>query len=71
MSTEFIDLITVSGELIRIECPDEHCDELYETLDNAKKRGDWWSVGQFDGCKAEYLGNRISRFSMKDVIGFL
>jgi len=34
--TEFLDLVTKGGELIKIECPDKYVDELYESLENAK-----------------------------------
>ncbi|PHS09375.1 MAG: hypothetical protein COA78_11990 [Blastopirellula sp.] len=69
--SEYVDLITDSGELIRIECPDEHSDALYDSLEHSMKRGDWWSPRMFDGCKAEFLGLPMSRISMKKVIGLL
>lgn len=67
----FVDLIMDNGELVRIECPDKHTDELYETLENAMKRGDWWCPTQFDGCSAIYMGLSTSRVSMKRVVGML
>jgi len=69
--TEFVDLVTDSGELINIECPDKHIDEFYVSIENAMKRGDWWSPSRFEGCKAEYLGMLVSRVSMKKIIGIL
>lgn len=68
---EYVDLVMANGELVRIECLDKYSDELYESLDNAKKRGDWWSPNMFDGCKAEYMGLILSRVSMKDVVAIL
>ena len=68
---EFVDLVTDSGELIRIECPSKHIDELHDTIEHCMKRGDWWSPNRFDGCKAEYLGLLMSRINMKKVIGTL
>lgn len=67
--TEYVDLLTDSGELIRIECPDKHYDALHDSLENSMKRKDWWSPGQFDGCKAEYLGISLSRVAMSKVVG--
>lgn len=69
--TTFHDLVTKSGELIRIECPTKHEDELYDTLENAMKRRDWWSPNQFDGCTATFLGLRLDRVNMGEIIGTL
>ena len=68
---EYVDLVIVTGELIRIECPDKHCDQLYDSLENSMKRGDWWSPSMFDGCKAEYLGLSLGRVAMNKVIAIL
>ena len=68
---EFTDLMMDNGELVRIEYPDKFIDDVFETLDNAMKRGDWWSPAQFDGCKAEYIGISLDRINMKRVIGML
>lgn len=67
----YVDLVMDNGELIRIECPDNFEDELHETLDNTRKRNDWWSCSQFDGCKVEYMGYGLDRINMKRVIGEL
>ena len=67
----YADLVMDNGELIRIECPDEHSDDLYETLENAMKRGDWWSPAQFEGCIASYLGHVLDRVAMNRVVGVL
>lgn len=71
MSMEYVDLIMVNGEITKIECPDKHLDELYESIDNAMKIGSWWSPLMFNGCKAEYLGHSLSRVAMNKVIGVL
>lgn len=68
---EYIDLVTDSGELIRVECPDEHLDQCYDSLDFAMKRGGWWSPIAFDGCSAQYLGLPMSRVAMRKIVGFL
>lgn len=69
--TVFVDLLMDNGELVRIECPDRHADELYETLENATKTNSWWSPGQFEGCKAEYIGQSLERIAMRRVVGVL
>lgn len=69
--TCFLDLVTKSGELIRIVCPSTFEDELHETVENALKIRDWWSPSQFDGCSANYLGHRLDRVNMGEIIGTL
>lgn len=68
---EYVDLVLEDGELVRIECPQEQHDELYETLQQAMKRRDVWSPGRFDGCTAHYLGLRLDRVNMARVVGML
>lgn len=67
----FIDLVLDNGDLIRVECPTEHEDALYESINNAMKRRDVWSRMQFDGCSADYLGMSIERINMARVVGML
>ena len=71
MATEYVDLLAENGEIVRIECPDKYSDDLYETIENTMKRGEWWSPGQWDGCTAKYMGISIGRVNMKKVIGML
>jgi hypothetical protein len=67
----FVDLVLDTGELVRIECPNKHHDALYDSLENAMKRRDWWAPGRFDGCKAELMGIRLDRVAMGRVVGML
>ena len=67
----FTDLVLDTGELVRIECPEKFHDELYDSLDNCRKRGDWWCPSRFDGCRAEFMGMSLDRVDMKRVIGML
>lgn len=69
--TTFVDLLMENGELVRIECPSKHEDQLHDTIEQAMKRRDWWSPSQFDGCQAEYMGIAIDRVNMGKVIGRL
>lgn len=71
MGRVYADLVLDIGEIVRLECPTEHEDELYDSLEQAMKRGDWWSPNRFDGCTAEYLGMTLDRVSMKRVVGML
>ena len=71
MATEFVDLLTDSGEIIRIECPEKYADELHESLDNAMKTNSWWSPARFEGCIAEVFGTRVSRVAMRRVVAVL
>lgn len=71
MKTIFVDLVLDSGELVRIECPSKDEDDLHETLQNAMKRRDWWSPGQFMGCNATFLGLPMDRVNMARVVGTL
>ncbi len=70
-SPTLIDLVLDNGEIVRIECPNKHEDECYESIQNAMKRRDWWSTGQFDGCSATMLGLRLERVNMGRVVGTL
>ena len=68
---EYLDLVLDSGELVRISCPAKYWDELYDSLEHAMKRGDWWSPSMFDGCRAEFLGMGMGRINMRRVVGML
>ncbi|MCU7877150.1 MAG: hypothetical protein KZQ84_10170 [Candidatus Thiodiazotropha sp. (ex Lucinoma borealis)] len=67
----WVDLIMDNGELVRIECPSKHEDDLHKSLEHCMKRRDWWSPYQFDGCKAEYMGILLDRVNMGRVVGEL
>lgn len=67
----YVDLVLEGGELVRIECPQKNEDDLHESLENAMKRGDWWSPGQFNGCSATYLGLTLNRVAMRRVVAIL
>lgn len=67
----FLDLVTDKGQLIRVECPDEHEDALWDSIINSLKLGDMWSTNRFDGCNAEFHGMRIDRIDMSKIIGTL
>ena len=71
MKTIWIDLVLDNGELVRIECPSKFEDKLYDTINAAMKRRDWWSPTMFDGCNAEYIGLSLDRVNMARVIGTL
>lgn len=67
----FVDLVMDNGELVRVECPDKFTDDLYDSLENAMKRRDWWAPSRFEGCSAAYLGMQMDRINMSRVIGLL
>lgn len=69
MTTVYVDLIMDNGELVRIECPGKHEDELHDSLEHCLKRRDWWSPDQFVDCRAEYLGHLLTRVNMGRVVG--
>ena len=71
MATEYVDLLMDNGEITRIECPDKYSDDMYEAIDNAMKRKDWWSPNMFEGCRAKYMGIDLSRVAMNRVVGVL
>ena len=66
-----IDLVTDTGELVRIEYPNHHEDELHDSIENAMKRRDWWSPDAFDGAQATFLGMIMHRVNMGKVVGML
>lgn len=67
----WIDLVLDNGELVRIECPSKHEDQLHDSIANAMKRRDFWCPSQFDGCTAEFLGIQMVRVNMARVVGVL
>lgn len=67
----YVDLVLDTGELVRIECPTRFEDELYETLEQAMRRRESWSPNRFDGCKAQYEGQSLTRVNMGRVVGQL
>lgn len=71
MSKTYVDLVIDNGELIRIECPSKFEDELYESIEHTMKRRDWFSVMQWDGCSATYMGMRLDRVNMGRVVAAL
>lgn len=71
MTLAYVDLVLETGEIVRVECPSKHEDEMHVTLENAMKRGDWWSPQQFDGCSATFLGLIITRVAMRRVVAIL
>ncbi len=72
MSTKtWEDLVTVDGQIIRLEIPNKHLDEVIDAINNAQMRGDNWSPQMVEGCTAEYMGMYLSRVNMKKVIGWL
>lgn len=68
---EYVDIVLDTGELVRIECPKKHADELHESLEHAMKLKDWWSPSRFDGCSAAYMGMSMNRVAMSRVVGML
>lgn len=71
MATIFVDLVLDTGDLVRIECPGKHEDELHESIEQSMRRREWWSPARFDGCRAEYGGMALSRVNMGRVVGEL
>lgn len=70
-TTICVDLVLDSGELVRIECPSRHEDQLHDSIEHTLKRRDWWAPGRFDGCSATFMGMRLDRVNMARVVGTL
>lgn len=68
---EYIDLVMDNGELVRIAVPEKRIDEAHDTIENTMKRREWWSVNQWEGCSAEYMGHSIDRVNMGRVVAML
>lgn len=65
----YIDLITLGGEIIRIEVPRKHFDECWEHIEQQMKIGGWFCPARWVGCRADYLGHPMERIAMNKVIG--
>ncbi len=68
---EFIDLLLDNGELVRLEHKEEYIDQIWEEIENAMKRGDWFPVRIYEGTSATYMGHLIDRVNMKRVVAIL
>lgn len=66
-----VDLVTVDGELITLQIPEDHFDAAMEYLHESIRRGDRWSVERFAGCSAEYRGMSLSSVNCAIVAGTL
>ena len=71
MQTQYIDLVTDDGQIVRVECPAKHYDACHDSLTNAMKNRDWWSPNRFEGCKCELNGNLMGHIAMWKIIGML
>ena len=67
----YVDLVLDTGALVRVEARPRDEDALYEAIDNARARGDWWAPGMFDGCSASFLGLHMAKIDMRRVVGTL
>lgn len=68
---EDIDLMLDNGEIVRIQVANRYLDECLESIENAMKRGDWWSSSRFDPCRMTYRGIFMDRVNMGRVVGML
>lgn len=68
---ELIDLLMDCGEIVRVSVPGQFADDAYESIENALKRKEWWSVAQWDGANATYQGILVGRVNMGRVVGML
>lgn len=71
MASDFYDLLLDNGEIVRIEYPTKYTDDVFETLRNAMRRKDTWSVEQFDGASMSYMGLPIRNLNTVRVVGEL
>lgn len=71
MKTIWIDLLLLNGEIVRIEGKSRNEDEILNTIENAMKRRDWWSVRQWEGTSATLLGVPVDRVNMGQVAAML
>lgn len=69
--TIWVDLVTNHGQLFRIECPGKFEDELHESINHARLNRDWWSPARFEGCSATYMGMRVDRINMAEIVAAL
>jgi hypothetical protein len=67
----FVDLVLDNGQLVRIECPAKHEDELHDSLEASLKTRSWWAPGRFDRCTAQFLGHNLDRVDMGRVVGLM
>lgn len=71
MTDDYVDLVLDNGELMRIECPAKHADEVLDTVNNQMRMQGLFCAGMLEGCRIEYLGHRIDKVNMVRVVGVL
>lgn len=67
----YADLLTSKGEIFRVECPRKFEDMFWDSIENELKIGGWWSPSHFDGCTVTYLGHRVTRVNMGEIVATL
>lgn len=65
----YITLVLDTGDIVDLEVPDEHLDDVNASLNSALKRKDSWSPCAFEGCKAEFMGHYLTKINMARVVG--
>lgn len=65
-----INLVTIEGDSINIEYPDEIIDEIFEEIRNTLLTGESWNVGNWTEVRVKFKGNRLDNINMKLIIGF-
>jgi hypothetical protein len=68
---EYASFLLDNGQIVQIEYPSEHEDDFWESASNALKRGDRFSMSQWDGANATYLGQHLDSINMARVVGFM
>ncbi len=70
-TTFWADLLLDNGEIVRCEVPSKYEDEFWESVEATLKRRDWFSVRQWDGANAQYMGHYVERVNMARVVATL
>lgn len=69
--TEYIDLMLDNHSICRIEHKGKYVDEVLESISDAIRRRDEWSVHNYDGTSATIEGIHVSNVNMNRVIARL
>lgn len=69
--TEYIDLLLDNHSICRIEHKGDYIDAVQESISNAIRRRDEWSVHNYDGTSATIEGIHVTHVNMNRVIARL
>ncbi len=67
---ETLTLITINGDEIKIEFPNDIAEDIYQELSNVLQSESDWNIDNYPDTKATYKGRKLFNINMKQIIGY-